>query len=113
MRKEICIAIISLLAACGVPPVGHVREPLLVAAGGINHFPFAYDLPGGKSLIAYSTHRDEVVSSPVDSARVIGAAGAVSAANFYLSGVAGALPGLYAASYITTAIDARSERVHG
>lgn len=113
MRKAICIALISLLATCGAPPAGHVREPVLVAAGGINHFPFAYDLRGSKTLIAYSTHKDEVVADPVDAARVIGAAGAVSAANFYLSGVASALPGLYAASYITTAIDEHGERVHG
>lgn len=106
------LLLLCLVTACGTPGATP-REPIQVAAGGINHFPFAFDLPGGKVLVGYSTHKDEVVADPVDAARILGAASAVSAANFYLSGLAGITSGLYAASYITTALDERSERVHG
>lgn len=108
-QKILTVLVLSCLSSCGFPPGAHPREPILVSAGGINHFAFAADLPGGKTLVNYSTHRDEVVADPVDAARILGGGAAVSAANFYLTGVAG----LYAASYITTAIDDRSERVHG
>lgn len=111
MRSRALLAAATFLLGCGQS--AHRREPVLVAAGGINHFPFAFDLPGGGVLVGYSTHKDEVVANPVDSARLLGSAAPVSAQNFYLSGVAPVTTGLYGASYITTALDERSERVHG
>lgn len=114
MRQIIIITLaIICFTGCGLPSTSHPREPILVSAGGINHFAFTADLPGGRTLVSYSTHRDEVVADPIDAARILGGGAAVSAANFYLTGVAGVAAGLYAASYITTAIDDHSERVHG
>lgn len=111
--KAAAFFLLASLSACGLP-TSAPRQPVLISAGGVNHFPFAYDLPGAKVLVAYSTHKDEVIAAPVDAARVIGADRAVSAANFYLSGLAStSAGGLYAASYITTATDAHSEIVHG
>lgn len=104
--------ILAVLSGCGVsgsPP----REPVLVASGGINHFAFAADLPGNKTLVSYSTHRDEVIANPVDAARILEDGEVVSAANFYLTGVASATTGLYAASYITESINLSRELVHG
>lgn len=112
MRTKLLV-LLAALVGCGAPPSSQQEGPVLVAAGGTNHFPFAYNPRPGSTSVHYSTHPDAVVRSPVDAGKVLGHP-AFSAPNFYLSGIV-ELPGglLLGVSYITDAVSPREELVHG
>ena len=97
--------------ACG-GSVGPPRGPFQVAGGGMRRFPFSYDLPDGGVLVSHSTHKDDYLAHPVDEVVRLGFA-PQREADFYLSGLAPVLGGLYAASYITYAKGSLTEEVRG
>lgn len=108
------IILLAALAACSFSPSSTSQAgPVLVASGGVNHFPFAYNPRPGTTSVHYSIHPDDVLPGPVDAGRVIGHP-AFTAQNFYLSGIVALSEDLlYGASYIADAISPTDERVHG
>ncbi len=106
--------IIAVFAACSHPFSSASQiGPVLVASGGINHFPFAYNPRPGITSVHYSTHPDAVLPGPVDAGKVLGHSAFV-AQDFYLSGVVTLSDALlYGTSYITDALSPIDERVHG
>lgn len=113
MKNLICFLVAFVLCSCGAPSSSPPVTQILVASGGINHFPFSFNPTPDSTLVHYSTHVDAVVSSPVDAGRLLDHP-AFLAHDFYLSGVVNLGTGtLYGASYITTATGPKEEIVHG
>ena len=117
LLRQCVFSALVCLASCDLPYGQHTEpaEPILVvqgAPGELRHFPFAFDAPGGGTLISYSKHVDAVIEHPVDAVSQLGGA-MTQAPNIYLSSITAASGALLGVSYFTEALDNESERSYG
>lgn len=108
--NRICSILFVFVSACISSGIDGPQQPIVVATAQIAHYPFAFDSNSGP-LVFWSAHKDDYIANPIDFGGALGFA--TSAPNFYISSVSEVDGVLVGMSYITTAIDDRSEKSHG
>ena len=58
MKNIICFLVAFVLCSCDAPASSPPVTKILIASGGINHFPFAFNPTDDSTLVHYSTHAD-------------------------------------------------------